>query len=50
MHHERQLNEWPGDAWPGIGNDEQLLEKLEDQVDRDAPVFETTGDFLDASS
>lgn len=38
-----------GSPWPGIGNDEELLTRLEGQVDREAPVFETTEDFLAAN-
>lgn len=37
-------------GWPGIDNDEELVEQLWDQVDwRDAPVFDSEEDFLEAN-
>lgn len=36
-------------TWPGIGNDEALGERLADQVDWDAPVFENETDFIEAN-
>ena len=36
-------------CWPGIDNDEELVERLWDQIDEDAPVFQTPDDFLDAN-
>jgi hypothetical protein len=38
-----------GSPWPGIDNDDDLLEQLESQVDFDAPVFTSVSDFLDAN-
>lgn len=38
-----------GSPWPGIDNDDELLEKLEMQVNFDAPVFVSVSDFLDAN-
>lgn len=35
--------------WPGIGNDDELGEKLAQQVDWNAPVFENEDEFLDAN-
>ncbi len=35
--------------WPGMGNDEDLSERLCDQVDWRAPVFETTEEFFEAN-
>lgn len=37
-------------AWPGIDNDEDLADRLRDQVDWDAPVFESVEDFFAANS
>ena len=39
-----------GSPWPGIGNDEELMERLTDHVDFEAPVFECTDDFLNANA
>lgn len=36
-------------CWPGLGNDEELVERLRGQIDEAAPVFETPEDFLDAN-
>ena len=36
-------------CWPGIDNDEDLVEKLWDQIDVDAPVFDGPDAFLDAN-
>ena len=36
-------------AWPGIGNDEDLYDRLCDQVDFGAPVFDTEEEFFDAN-
>ncbi len=38
-----------GSPWPGIRNDEELLERLEAQVDMRAPVFESAEDFFKAN-
>ncbi len=35
--------------WPGIDNDDELAERLADQVDFDAPVFDTEQEFIEAS-
>ena len=37
------------DTWPGVDNDEELVERLWDQMDWDAPVFESEEDFIQAS-
>lgn len=39
-----------GSPWPGIDNDEELLNRLEGRIDWDAPVFESTEAFLDANT
>ena len=44
-----QLREGSGSAWPGIGNDEELLSRLAKRMDWRAPVFDTTDEFLDAN-
>ncbi len=38
------------DSWPGVDNDEDLVERLWDQMDWDAPVFESEEDFVQAST
>lgn len=38
------------DCWPGIDNDEDLVVRLWDQIDLNAPVFESPDDFLDANT
>ena len=38
-----------GSAWPGIDNDDALLERLERQVNLDAPVFGAHEDLFAAS-
>ncbi len=35
-----------GSPWPGIGNDEDLLEKLEANMDWKAPHYESEEDFV----
>ena len=40
-----QINQW-GTSWPGIDNDEALLERLSAHVDLDSPVFASVEDFL----
>ena len=45
-----QLKEATGSPWPGINNDDELLQKLEAQIDWDAPVFDDTDAFLDANT
>lgn len=37
-------------CWPGINNDEELAERLRNQVDWSAPVFDAVDDFLDANT
>lgn len=44
-----QLHECGGSPWPGIGNDEDLLQRLAERMDWDAPVFTTTEAFLTAN-
>jgi hypothetical protein len=39
-----------GSSWPGIDNDEALLDRLEAQVDLDAPVFDSVEDYLAANN
>lgn len=43
-----RLNEGD-DAWPGVGNDYDLVEQLALRVNLDAPVFENTDAFLNAN-
>lgn len=38
-----------GSPWPGIDNDEDLLDRLSWQVDMGAPVFRSTEDFFKAN-
>lgn len=38
-----------GSPWPGIDNDEEILAKLEKQVDWGAPVFDSVEEFLVAN-
>ena len=38
------------DTWPGIGNDEELADRLQGQVDWQAPVFDSTEEFFEANS
>ena len=44
-----QLHESTGSPWPGIGNDEELVEQLAEQMDWNAPVFENADDFIAAN-
>jgi len=45
-----QINEGgSGSPWPGINNDEDLLERLERRVDMKAPVFESSDAFFKAN-
>lgn len=44
-----QLKSGSGSPWPGIGNDEDLYNRLCGQVDWSAPVFEDTDAFLEAN-
>lgn len=37
-------------CWPGIDNDEDLGERLAQQVNMDAPVFQSHDDFFDANT
>lgn len=39
-----------GSPWPGIDNDDSLLERLEGAVNLDAPVFDSVDDYLAANS
>ena len=45
-----QLRDGGGTPWPGIGNDEELADRLAGQLDWNAPVFETAKDFIEANS
>ena len=38
------------DVWPGIENDENLSQWLQDRIDWQAPVFNDTEEFLDANT
>jgi hypothetical protein len=38
-----------GSPWPGIGNSERRLERLERQMKMDAPVFDSEEDFIEAN-
>lgn len=45
-----QINDSGGGfPWPGIGNDEDLLDRLESRVNLKAPVFDSVEDFLKAN-
>ena len=35
--------------WPGIDNDEEIINRLEDQIDWNAPVFDNDEDFFRAN-
>lgn len=37
-------------CWPGVGNDEDLVEEMAQKVNLNAPVFETTEEFLNANT
>ena len=41
-----QLKEGSGSPWPGIGNSEKLMDRLAEQIDWNAPVFESAEDFF----
>lgn len=45
-----QPHEHSGSPWPGINNDEKLLERLEERMDWDAPVFHNADEFMDANN
>ena len=45
-----QLRDGGGTPWPGIGNDEDLADRIAQQLDWNAPVFESVEDFLEANS
>ena len=42
-------HEDPGSPWPGIDNDEELLDTLAEGMDWTAPIFKNTEEFLDAN-
>ena len=44
-----QLHEGSGSPWPGINNDEELLETLTKKMDWTAPVFRTSNEFFEAN-
>lgn len=37
-------------GWPGIYNDEELVERIQEHVDWTAPHYESEKDFLDANT
>ena len=43
------LNDSWGSPWPGIGNNEDLMETLEAQMDMTAPVFQSEEEFIAAN-
>ena len=45
-----QIHEDGASPWPGIENDDELLDKLGKQVDMKAPVFESVEEFFDANT
>ena len=45
-----QLRDGCGTPWPGIGNDEELADRLAERLDWDAPVFENVQQFIEANS
>ena len=45
-----QLRDGGGTPWPGIGNDEDLADRLAQQLDWNAPVFESVEEFVNANS
>lgn len=44
-----KLNEDDRFPWPGINNDDRILQHIKRNVDRTAPVFANTNDFIRAS-
>ena len=48
-HTIMMLKEGLSDTWPGIDNDEKLADRLAEQVDWNAPVFESEEDFIEAN-
>lgn len=45
-----QIRDGFGTPWPSIDNNEDLAERLAEQLDSNAPVFESVEEFLDANS
>ena len=45
-----QLHDGGGTPWPGIRNDDDLADRLAEQLDWNAPVFENVEEFLEANS
>ena len=45
-----QLRDGGGTPWPGIDNDDGLADRLAEQLDWNAPVFESIEEFLQANS
>lgn len=43
------LHDSYGSPWPGIGNDEDLMETLAMQMDMEAPVFQSEEEFIEAN-
>lgn len=44
-----QLKECYDSPWPGINNDEELMYKLAEQVNMNAPVFDSSEEFFEAN-
>ena len=44
-----QIQESKGRPWPGINFDQQLLDRLKEMVDFDAPVFRNLDSFYEAN-
>lgn len=44
-----QIHDSGGSPWPGIDNDDELLERLSRRVDLEAPVFRSTEEFFKAN-
>ena len=45
-----KIHEGCDSEWPGIDNDDTLIDRLYDRLDHNAPVFETTEEFFEANS
>jgi len=37
-------------AWPGVDNDEDVVEAFAEKMDRNAPIFDSTDDWLQANT
>ena len=49
-HAIMQIHEEGIAAWPGIGNNDELVADLERRLNLESAVFERIGDFLEANS